>query len=353
MKQSVAHGVHRPGITAEQMYEDFKARLIDNREPVLHRILADGRIIAVRHQPMASGGWVGTYEDITERHQAEEHIAHMARHDALTELPNRLLFHEKMADGLVRVESSGESMAVMCLDLDNFKGINDSLGHPIGDKLLQRIAQRLCGKLGSVDTIARLGGDEFAILHPMNSLQDTEDLARSLIGAASEPIVIDGQEITSGISMGIAIAPANGKTSEHLMKCADLALYQAKYQGRNTHRFFEPAMDARLQVRRALETDLRRALAAGEFQLAYQPQINLATNELIGFEALLRWHHPERGPVSPAEFIPIAEEIGLIIPIGQWVLRQACTEAAKWPRGMKIAVNLSRRSSAAAACSRP
>jgi len=341
MKQSVAHGVHRPGITAEQMYEDFKARLIDNREPVLHRILADGRIIAVRHQPMANGGWVGTYEDITERHQAEEHIAHMARHDALTELPNRLLFHEKMADGLVRVESSGESMAVMCLDLDNFKGINDSLGHPIGDKLLQKIAQRLCGKLGIVDTIARLGGDEFAILHPMKSLQDTEDLARSLIGAAAEPIVIDGQEITTGISIGIAVAPANGKTSEHLMKCADLALYQAKYQGRNTHRFFEPAMDARLQVRRALETDLRRSLAAGEFQLAYQPQINLATNELIGFEALLRWHHPERGPVSPAEFIPIAEEIGLIIPIGQWVLRQACAEAAKWPRGMKVAVNLS------------
>ncbi len=341
MKQSVARGVHRSGITAEQMYEDFKQRLIDNKEPVLHRILADGRIIAVRHQPMASGGWVGTYEDITERHQAEEHIAHMARHDALTELPNRLLFHEKMADGLVRVESSGASMAVMCLDLDNFKGINDSLGHPIGDKLLQKIAQRLCGRLGSVDTIARLGGDEFAILHPMKSLQETEDLARTLVGAVSEPVIIDGQEIATGISVGIAIAPANGKTSEHLMKCADLALYQAKYQGRNTYRFFEPAMDARLQVRRALETDLRRALGAGEFQLAYQPQINLATNELIGFEALLRWTHPERGPVAPSEFIPIAEEIGLIIPIGQWVLRQACTEAAKWPRGMKVAVNLS------------
>jgi diguanylate cyclase (GGDEF)-like protein/PAS domain S-box-containing protein len=341
MKQSVDRGVHRPGITAEQMYEDFKARLIDNREPVLHRILADGRIIAVRHQPMANGGWVGTYEDITERHQAEEHIAHMARHDALTELPNRLLFHEKMADGLVRVESSGMSMAVMCLDLDNFKGINDSLGHPIGDKLLQKIAQRLCGKLGSVDTIARLGGDEFAILHPMKTLHDAEELARTLVGAAAEPIVIDGQEIATGISIGIAVAPANGKTSDLLMKCADLALYQAKYQGRNTYRFFEPAMDARLQMRRALETDLRRALAAGEFQLAYQPQINLSTNELIAFEALLRWHHPERGLVSPAEFIPVAEEIGLIIPIGQWVLRQACTEAAKWPRGMKIAVNLS------------
>jgi diguanylate cyclase (GGDEF)-like protein/PAS domain S-box-containing protein len=341
MTQSVARGVHRPGIAAEQMYHDFKQRLIDNKEPVLHRVLADGRIIAVRHQPMANGGWVGTYEDITERHQAEEHIAHMARHDALTELPNRLLFHEKMADGLVRVESTGESMALMCLDLDNFKGINDSLGHPIGDKLLQKIAQRLCSKLASVDTIARLGGDEFAILHPTKNLQDTEDLARAIVGAVSEPVVIDGQEIATGISIGIAVAPANGKTSDHLMKCADLALYQAKYQGRSTYRFFEPAMDVRLQVRRALETDLRRALTAGEFQLAYQPQINLSTNELIGFEALLRWTHPERGSVSPAEFIPIAEETGLIIPIGQWVLRQACTEAAKWPAGMKVAVNLS------------
>jgi diguanylate cyclase (GGDEF)-like protein/PAS domain S-box-containing protein len=341
MQQSVDRGVHLPGTTAEQMYHDFKQRLIDNKEPVLHRVLADGRVIAVRHQPMASGGWVGTYEDITERHQAEAHIAHMARHDALTELPNRLLFHEKMADGLVRVASSGRSMAVMCLDLDNFKGINDSLGHPIGDKLLQKIAQRLGARLAPTDTLARLGGDEFAILHQMKSVQETEELARTLVAVAAEPIVIDGQEIATGISIGIAVAPANGKTSEHLMKCADLALYQAKYQGRSTYRYFEPAMDFRLQVRRALETDLRRALAAGEFHLAYQPQINLATNELIGFEALLRWSHPERGSVSPGEFIPVAEEIGLIVPIGQWVLRQACADAANWPRGMKVAVNLS------------
>jgi diguanylate cyclase (GGDEF)-like protein/PAS domain S-box-containing protein len=341
MKQSVDRGVHRAGTTVEQMYVDFKQRLIDNKEPVLHRILSDGRIIAVRHQPMASGGWVGTYEDITERHQAEANIAHMARHDALTELPNRLLFHEKMADGLVRVESSHESMAVLCLDLDNFKGVNDSLGHPIGDKLLQKIAQRLCGYLKATDTIARLGGDEFAILHPVKSPHGAEELARNLISAAAEPVIVDGQEIATGISIGIAIAPDNGKTSDQLMKCADLALYQAKSQGRNTYRFFEPAMDAQLQVRRALEIDLRRALGAGEFHLAYQPQINLATNELIGFEALLRWNHPERGSVSPAEFIPVAEEIGLIIPLGQWVLRQACTEAATWPAGMKIAVNLS------------
>ncbi len=341
MKQSIERGVHTDGTTVEQMYADFTRRLIENKEPVLHRKLADGRVIAVRHQPMANGGWVGTYEDITERHLAEQNIAHIARHDALTELPNRLLFHEKMAAGLVRVESSGESMAVMCLDLDNFKAVNDSLGHPIGDKLLQQVARRLCSHLGADDTIARLGGDEFAILHPMRTLRDVENLARRLVSVGSEPVDVEGQEITTGISIGIAVAPQNGKTSDQLMKCADVALYQAKSQGRNTFRFFEPSMDLRLQARRTLELDLRRALGAGEFHLAYQPLINLSSNELAGFEALLRWNHPERGPVSPAEFIPVAEEIGLIIPLGQWVLRQACSEAARWPAGLKIAVNLS------------
>jgi diguanylate cyclase (GGDEF)-like protein/PAS domain S-box-containing protein len=341
MNQSVARGVHCAGTTAEKMYSDLKHRLIDNNEPILHRILSDGRIIAVRHRPMANGGWVGTYEDITERHRAEENIAHMARHDVLTKLPNRLLFYEKMADGLGRVDNTKESMAIMCLDLDNFKAVNDSLGHPTGDKLLQKVAHRLCGALEGTDTIARLGGDEFAILHPVKGPHDAEVLARHLINAVSEPIVIDGQEINTGISIGIAVAPENGKTSDHLMKCADLALYRAKAQGRNAYRFFEPAMDVQLQMRRALETDLRRALAAGEFHLAYQPQIHLATNELVGIEALLRWTHPEHGPVSPAEFIPVAEEIGLIIPLGQWVLRQACSDAAKWPSSIRIAVNLS------------
>ena len=341
MTRSVAVGVHRPGTTAEDMYLDFKRRLIENKEPVLRRFLSDGRVVAVRHRPMASGGCVGTYEDITERHRAEENIAHMARHDSLTALPNRLLFHEKMADGLVRVTSGGESMAVMCLDLDNFKPVNDSLGHPVGDKLLQSVAHRLCGVLGGTDTIARLGGDEFAILHPVRTVQDAEILARRVISCVSEPLMVDGQEITTSISIGIAIAPDNGTTSEILMKSADLALYRSKDQGRNTYRYFEPAMDLQLQARRALEMDLRRALAGGEFDLAYQPLISLATNELIGFEALLRWNHPVRGAVSPAEFIPVAEEIGLIIPIGQWVLRQACAEAAKWPSSMRVAVNLS------------
>jgi diguanylate cyclase (GGDEF)-like protein/PAS domain S-box-containing protein len=341
MRHSIARGIHSPGVNAQEMFADFRQRLIDDKEPVLHRRLADGRIIAVRHQPTTNGGWVGTYEDITERHQAQENIARMARHDSLTDLPNRLLFHEKMADGLARVESRKQSMAVMCLDLDNFKAVNDSLGHPLGDKLLQNVAKRLRAALHPSDTIARLGGDEFAVLHSHSTAVDAEALARRLIQAVSDPIVIDGQEINTGISIGITVAPDNGTSGDHLMKCADLALYRAKAEGRNTFRFFEAEMDVQIQARRALEVDLRRALADGEFHLVYQPLVNLATNELVGMEALLRWMRPGRGSVPPSEFIPVAEETGLIIPLGEWVLRQACTEAARWAESVKVAVNLS------------
>jgi diguanylate cyclase (GGDEF)-like protein/PAS domain S-box-containing protein len=341
MRQSIARGVHISGINAEQMFADLKERLIDNKEPVLHRRLADGRIIAVRHQPMASGGWVGTYEDITERHLAEQHIAHMARHDALTDLPNRLLFHEQMSEGLDHVGKHGSLLAVMCLDLDNFKSVNDSLGHPVGDKLLQGVAKLLRKVLHHDDTIARLGGDEFAILHPTDSAADTEALARRLIEVVSKPIVIDGQEIVTGLSIGIAIAPDNGTTSDQLMKCADLALYRAKALGRNTHLFFESGMDAQIRARRKIEMDLRRALTMDEFHLVYQPQFRLSTNEITGMEALIRWTHPGRGPISPGEFIPVAEETGLIVPLGELVLRRACAEAVKWPESVRIAVNLS------------
>ncbi len=341
MAGSIAHGVHRPGITAEEMFLDFKARLIENKEPVLHRTLANGRIIAVRHQPMANGGWVGTYEDVTERAQAEENISRMARHDALTGLPNRVLFREQMSEGLARVESYNGTMAVMYLDLDNFKTINDSLGHPTGDKLLQEVASRLGAAVGRGDTIARLGGDEFAILHPVEDDNDIDLLARRLINSVSDPILVDDHELNTSISIGIAIAPDHGNSSNQLMKSADLALYRAKAQGRNNYKFFEPAMDVQLQARRALETDLRRALSAGEFHLVYQPQISLATNKPVAIEALLRWNHPERGLVEPAEFIPVAEETGLIVPLGQWALRQACSDAARWPSGIRVAVNLS------------
>jgi diguanylate cyclase (GGDEF)-like protein len=341
MRVSIARGVHLPGISAEEMLVDFKKRLIDDKEPELRRFLSDGRVVAVRHQPMVGGGWVGTYEDITERYRAEASIAHIARHDALTDLPNRFLFGEKMIEGLARVAEKKDAMAVMCFDLDNFKAVNDTLGHPVGDKLLQELAKRLCVTVGDEDTVARLGGDEFAVIHPTVDAQDAEELARRLIGATSVPFMIEGQEIHSSICVGIALAPDHGTTAEQLMKCADLALYRAKDQGRNSWRLFDPEMDLQLQERRALEVDLHRALAANEFHLTYQPLINLETSNLVGMEALVRWHHPLRGLVSPTEFIPIAEETGLIVPLGEWVLRQACADAKNWPATIRLAVNLS------------
>src|SRR3954453_2482814 len=338
---SIAIGNYRHrNVTLEELYDDYVASL-NAGELIVHRHLADDRIIKITHEPMPQGGWVAIYEDVTERHRAEEHIAHLARHDSLTQLPNRVLLLEKMAEGLARAESHGEPMAVFYLDLDNFKGINDTLGHPIGDRLLGIIAERVRGVVREGDTIARLGGDEFAVLQSGSSANAARALARRLVATISEPIEIDGQEINSSVSIGIALAPNDGTAADHLMKCAAPPLYRAKAEGRGTFRFFEPDMDARIQRRRALEVDLRRALVAGEFSIAYQPQINLASNELVALEALLRWTHAERGPVPPSEFIPLAEEMGLIVPLGEWVLREACTEAARWPDPIKVAVNLS------------
>ena len=341
IEHSVALGNYRHiNVTAEELYTRYVDSLLAG-ELIVHRHLADGRIIKLTHERMPQGGWVAIYEDVTERRRAEANIAHMARHDALTQLPNRVLLLEKMAEGLARVEAHGEAMAVFYLDLDNFKGVNDTLGHPIGDKLLGIIAERIRVAVREEDTVARLGGDEFAILQGYSSAEAAAALARRLVNVISDLIEIDGQEINSSVSIGIALAPNDGHAADHLMKCADLALYRAKAEGRGTFRFFEPDMDARIQARRALEVDLRRALVAGEFSLAYQPQIHLAGNELSAMEALLRWTSAERGPVPPSEFIPLAEEMGLIVPLGEWVLREACREAARWPDPIKVAVNLS------------
>jgi len=343
MRELLAHSVavgNHPDMSAEQLYADYLSR-IDGGGDSYDWHLSDGRVIKIVHQRMPHGGWVATHEDITERHRAEESIAHMARHDALTGLPNRVLLHEKMAEGLARVAARVESMAVLCIDLDHFKGVNDTLGHPIGDKLLRSVAGRLGGAIGERDTVARLGGDEFAILHMAADKAGSEALARRLIELMSEPIVIDGHDINSGISVGMALAPDHGTTAAKLMKCADLALYQAKAGGRRAFRWFEPVMEARIQSRRALELDLRHALTAGRFHIAYQPTVNLATNEITGMEALLRWSHAERGVVPPAEFIPVAEETGLIGALGEQVLRGACVDAARWPEPIRVAVNLS------------
>ena len=303
--------------------------------------LPDGRTIARVDHSMTGGGWVATHEDITERRIAEAKIAHMALHDALTNLPNRLFFREQMDNHLTHL-GQDDSFAVLCLDLDRFKTVNDTLGHPYGDKLLHQVSERLRNCLREGDIIARLGGDEFAILQA-NLVQhgDTTMLATRIIDAIGRPFDLDGHQVVVGVSIGAAMAPVDAKNPDQLLKHADMALYRAKADGRGTYRFFEPDMDARMQTRRSLELDLRRAITHGEFELYYQPLVNLQSEQVCGFEALIRWRHPERGMVSPADFIPLAEETGLIVPIGEWVLRQACAEAARWPKLISIAVNLS------------
>ena len=339
VEHSIAVGNHAD-LTPDQLYRAYVKR-IHAGDTTISGQLADGRVILNTVSRMAHGGWVFTFEDITERHQAEQRVAHMARHDALTDLPNRVLFRERMEDGLARVEAHGEAMAVLCLDLDNFKGVNDTLGHPVGDKLLATIAERLVRTVAPGDTIARLGGDEFAVLQCAPQPEAAETLARRLVEVVNRPVIVDGQDINTGVSIGIAIAPEHGRAADALMKCADLALYRAKADGRGTYRFFEPDMDSRVQLRRTLELDLRKALGAGEFRLVYQPLVRVANNELTGMEALLRWTHPERGPVAAREFIPLAEEAGLIGALGEWVLRTACSDAARWPDPVRLAVNLS------------
>ena len=301
----------------------------------------DGRVFSIVNTPVSGGGWLATHEDITDRQRAQEQIAHMARHDALTDLPNRVLLRERLEHELMRVKR-GDCLAVLCLDLDHFKSVNDTLGHPVGDELLKLVSDRLRGCVRELDTIARFGGDEFAII--MTQLQqpmDAASLARRIRDSIIKPYQIDGHQIITDISIGVSVAPNDGTEPDRLLKNADLALYGAKSEGRGTYRFFEPEMDTRMKARRELELDLRNALANKEFELYYQPLVNLQTNEITAFEALLRWHHPRRGMISPADFIPIAEETGLIIQIGEWVLRTACQETANWPDHVKVAVNLS------------
>ncbi len=303
--------------------------------------LSDGRVIALVNKPIAGIGWLATHEDVTERNRAEERIAHMARHDALTDLPNRILLRDRLEHDLKRVKR-GECLAVLCLDLDHFKGVNDTLGHPIGDELLKAVADRLRRCTREPDTIARLGGDEFAII--MNGMQQPSDaaaLSKRLRDAITKPYNINDHQIVVDISVGISVSPDDGSEPDQLLKNADMALYGAKADGRGTYRFFEPEMDARMKGRRELEMNLRNALVNNELELYYQPLVNLKNNEISAFEALLRWHHPTRGMISPNDFIPIAEETGLIVPVGEWVLRKACEETANWPNDVKVAVNLS------------
>jgi diguanylate cyclase (GGDEF)-like protein len=301
----------------------------------------DGRTISIVDRAMAKGGWVATHEDITERSRAEAKIKHMARHDILTGLSNRAALEDQMQEALERVRRGGR-VAVMCLDLDHFKNINDTLGHPVGDKLLCAVTERLNALVRAGDTVARMGGDEFVILQTgIERPEDAESLAQRLVTSIDRPFDLAGHQFVVSTSVGIALAPRDGTTSEELLRNADLALYSAKSDGRATYRFFEPKMNKLLQDRRQLEADLRNALVHDELELYYQPQVDAMSEEITGCEALLRWNHPVRGLVMPFEFIPLAEEIGLIVPIGEWVLRKACQEAKSWPKPYRIAVNLS------------
>jgi diguanylate cyclase (GGDEF)-like protein/PAS domain S-box-containing protein len=300
-----------------------------------------GRAIEIVNKPLPSGGWVATIEDITPRKRAEDKIAHLAHYDALTDLPNRVLFREKLEQALKDLKP-GVQLAVLYIDIDEFKSVNDALGHPVGDELLKSVARRLRSCLGVSDIAARLGGDEFAVIqHPAQGAADTERLVESIYRAIRQPLECAGHLITTDASVGIAMAPRDGIHLDQLLKNADLALYGAKGDGRRTYRFFEPGMGARAKARRALESELRHAIAGGNFETYYQPVVDLRDNKIRGCEALLRWRHPQRGTISPADFIPVAEDTGLINELGQLVLETACREAAKWPDDVRIAVNVS------------
>ena len=349
----------RPGCTLRELLDHRVATgqfFLDDPEQYIANIVAaaalgetftkitnlrDGRIIAIVNHPTEDGGWVATHEDITEEKRAEERITYAALHDPLTGLPNRSLFCEHLEEALKRVRR-GEQLAVLYLDVDHLKRINDTLGHPIGDKLLKGVADRLRGCIRDIDLVARLSGDEFAIIQSsLDGPSNAAALAVRIREAIHVPFNLEDHQVTVDISIGISIAPADASTLNELLKTADIALYEAKNTGRGTYCFYQTEMNERMQYRSKLEQDLQSALTNGEFELLYQPIVGLEDDKVKSFEALLRWHHPTRGLVSPAEFIPVAEETGLIVPLGEWVLRAACAEAANWPDNISVAVNVS------------
>jgi diguanylate cyclase (GGDEF)-like protein len=342
----VFHAISAAGRYNRELIEAIQVEqqsLISAHKPgSFMREIQGGPALAVSHQPMTGGGWVATYEDVTERHHAEARIRFMAHHDALTNLPNRVLFRIRMEELLRASDRQDARLAILCLDLDYFKNVNDTLGHPVGDALLEAVADRLHNCMREGDIVARIGGDEFAILAPLSDHGDrAERLAQRIVQTLSEPFDLEGQRAVIGVSIGIALATDRDINADVLLKNADMALYRAKADGRGGYRFFEAEMDAQMQARRAIELDLREAMSRQELEVWYQPIIDLAANRVSGFEALLRWHHPEHGMIPPIQFIPLAEELGLIVPIGEWVLRQSCQDAVTWPDELKVAVNLS------------
>jgi diguanylate cyclase (GGDEF)-like protein len=317
--------------------------------PAIERTRPNGVVLEVRTTPLAEGGFVRTLTDITHQRQAQATAVRLASEDTLTGLANRQQFKDELAKCAHRQQPSPSSreeqdggFALLCLDLDGFKIVNETLGHWIGDTLLQAVAQRLKATARAGHIVARLGGDDFAVLMPRTcSTEQPEALAKKLNEVLTQPYEVHGQHVRIGVSVGIALAPHDGNDPELLLKAGDMALYAAKAAGRGTYRFFHKSMAEQLRLKRQLELDLRSAIDNDELALHYQPLVNVADRTITGFEALMRWEHPFRGPVPPAEFIPIAEETGLIVSLGAWALRKACEQAATWPSGLRVAVNVS------------
>ena len=306
------------------------------------RVRPNGTALEIRTRLLVGGGLVSTYTDVTDRRRAQQEIHHLAHHDGLTDLANRTLLEERLTQALAAAERGGGRLAVLCLDLNRFKPVNDTLGHAAGDELLRQTARRLHALARASDIVARVGGDEFVVVQTLISQPgDAAALAERIMVEIALPYDLDGRAVSIDTSIGIAIFPHDGGTVEALLKNADTALYRAKEAGRGVTCFFEAEMEVRLRDRGLLEQDLRSALARGEFAINFQPLHACRTRDITAFEALLRWNHPVRGQVSPTEFVPVAEECGLILPLGTWVLEQACAAATTWPRPYTVAVNLS------------
>ena len=302
----------------------------------------DGAYIEARKTRLPDGGFVQTFTDITTRREAELHIARIASEDPLTKLPNRRVFQSRLQEA--GESAGGREYAVLFMDMDRFKVVNDTLGHRVGDDLLIKVAHRLKAVLGPSDTLSRLGGDEFAVLMPdFEARAAVEHASQRIVEAMAKPFKVGHHDISTSISIGIAVGPGDGKTGDELLVAADLALYAVKHDGRGTYRFFEKSMNDRVNDQRSIELELRQAIENKELELHYQPIVDLQRNAIAGFEALARWAHPVNGPVSPAKFIAVAEDCGLIIPLGNWVLLEACRTAMQWPSDMKVSVNVSAR----------
>ena len=302
----------------------------------------EGRTFTLQMSAIGPSQWLVVMEETTARRLAEAEALQEAMRDKLTGLCTRAMFQDRVAASLAGLDRDGAGLAMLMIDLDRFKAVNDTLGHPVGDMLLRLVSKRLSSVLRKGDLVARLGGDEFAaMISPSLGADGLASLAKRAVDMLGRPYLVDGHQVNIGASIGIAVAPEDGTEYGQLARNADLALYAAKKAGRGTFGFFEPAMDQRALARRAMEIDLRRALVMREFELHYQPQIELERNAVEGFEALVRWRHPERGLVSPADFISLAEEIGLIVPIGDWVLGEACMQASEWKDDVRVAVNVS------------